>query len=61
MVFSDLSGYTAINQRLDPEQVERITSRIKAEAVRIVDGHGGFGAGWAAGSDWRYFGLKFSG
>ncbi len=61
MVFSDLSGRAASHERQHMEQVERMMSRIKAEAVRIVDGHGGFGAGWAAGSRWRYFGLKFSG
>ena len=49
MVFSGLSGYTAMNQRLDPEHVERMMSRIKAEAVSIVDGHGCFGAAWRAG------------
>ncbi len=30
-----------MNQRLDPEEVEGIMSRIKAEAVNIVEGHGG--------------------
>jgi hypothetical protein len=30
IVFSDLSGYTAMNEKLDPEEVERIMSRIKA-------------------------------
>ncbi|MCH8886588.1 MAG: zinc ribbon domain-containing protein, partial [SAR324 cluster bacterium] len=41
IVFSDLSGYTAMNERLDPEEVQEIMSRIKAEAVRIVESHGG--------------------
>lgn len=41
VLFSDLSGYTAMNERLDPEDVRTIMSRIKAEAVRIVEGHGG--------------------
>ena len=41
IVFSDLSGYTAMNERLDPEEVQEIMSRIKAEAVRIVEAHGG--------------------
>jgi class 3 adenylate cyclase len=39
--FSDLSGYTAMNEKLDPEEVERIMSRVKAEAVKIVESHGG--------------------
>jgi len=41
IVFSDLSGYTAMNERLDPEAVQALMSRIKAEAVRIVESHGG--------------------
>jgi class 3 adenylate cyclase/tetratricopeptide (TPR) repeat protein len=41
VLFSDLSGYTAMNERLDPEEVRGIVGRIKGEAVRIVEGHGG--------------------
>ena len=41
VLFSDLSGYTAMNERLDPEEVEGIMSRIKAEAGKIVESHGG--------------------
>ena len=41
VVFSDLSGYTAMNERLDPEEVEVVVSRIKAGAVRIIEHHGG--------------------
>jgi class 3 adenylate cyclase/tetratricopeptide (TPR) repeat protein len=41
VVFSDLSGYTAMNEQLDPEEVERIMSRIKKEAVRIVESYRG--------------------
>jgi class 3 adenylate cyclase/tetratricopeptide (TPR) repeat protein len=40
-LFSDLSGYTAMNERLDPEEVQGVMSRIKSEAVRIVESHGG--------------------
>jgi len=41
IVFSDLSGYTSMNEKLDPEEVEAIMSRIKNEAVRIVECHEG--------------------
>ena len=41
VAFSDLSGYTALNERLDPEEVEAIMARIKREAVAIVERHGG--------------------
>ena len=41
IVFSDLSGYTSLNERLDPEEVEAFMSQIKDEAVRIVESHEG--------------------
>lgn len=41
ILFSDLSGYTLMNEQLDPEEVEKIMSRIKKEAVRIVESYGG--------------------
>ena len=41
VMFSDLSGFTQMNEKLDPEEVEGIMSRVKAEAVRIVESHGG--------------------
>ena len=41
IVFADLSGYTSMNERLDPEEVEAIMSRIKDEAVCIVERHEG--------------------
>lgn len=41
IVFSDLAGYTAMNERLDPEEVEALLGRIKDAAVAIVERHGG--------------------
>ena len=41
VLFSDLSGYTALNEALDPEEVARVMNRLKAEANRIVEAHGG--------------------
>lgn len=41
VLFSDLAGYTALNERLDPEEVQELMGRLKAEAVRVVDSHGG--------------------
>ena len=41
ILFSDLSGYTSMNERLDPEEVEAIMSRIKNEAVHIIEHHEG--------------------
>jgi len=42
VLFSDLSGYTTLSERLDPEEVKEITSRIFGETSKIVskyDGH----------------------
>lgn len=41
VVFSDLSGYAGLSERIDPEEVERIMGRIKEEAVGIVESYGG--------------------
>jgi len=41
VAFSDLSGYTALNEKLDPEEVEAIMGRVKREAVAIIERHGG--------------------
>ena len=41
VVFSDLTGYTALNEALDPEEVEAIMGRVKREAIAVVERHGG--------------------
>jgi class 3 adenylate cyclase len=33
VLLSDLSGYTTLNQVLDPEEVARVMNRLKAEAT----------------------------
>lgn len=42
VLFSDMSGYTAMSERLDPEEVKEITSRIFGEISQIVDKYNGF-------------------
>ncbi|HEX4234135.1 MAG TPA: adenylate/guanylate cyclase domain-containing protein [Caldimonas sp.] len=41
VMFSDLSGYTALNEALDPEVVEAVMARIKADATACVERLGG--------------------
>ncbi len=41
VMFSDLSGYTAWNEAADPEDVEAIMGRIKAQAASVIERHGG--------------------
>ncbi len=42
VLFSDLSGYTALSEKLDPEEVKGITSRIFGEISKIIDKYEGF-------------------
>jgi len=42
VLFSDLSGYTAMSEKLDPEEVKEITSRIFGEISQIVSKYDGF-------------------
>lgn len=41
ILFSDLSGYTAMNEQIDPEKVQELMSQIKLEATKIVEYHEG--------------------
>jgi class 3 adenylate cyclase/tetratricopeptide (TPR) repeat protein len=42
VLFSDLSGYTAMSEKLDPEEVKEIMSRIFGEAAKTVTKYDGF-------------------
>jgi len=41
IVFSDLSGYTALNERVDPEEVGALMGELRALATTIVEAQGG--------------------
>jgi len=41
VMFSDLSGYTALNESSDPEDVEALMARIKSDASAVIERHGG--------------------
>jgi class 3 adenylate cyclase len=42
VLFSDVSGYTAMSERLDPEEVKEIISRIFGEIAQVVTKYEGF-------------------
>ena len=42
VMFSDLSGYTAMSEKLDPEEVKEIMSRIFGEIAQVVAKYEGF-------------------
>ncbi|HSW23108.1 MAG TPA: adenylate/guanylate cyclase domain-containing protein, partial [Burkholderiaceae bacterium] len=41
IVFSDLSGYTALNEQFDAEDVSLVMAELREVATRIVESHGG--------------------
>src|SRR5436309_14800805 len=41
VVFSDVTGSTALGERLDPESLRRVLARYYEEASRVVERHGG--------------------
>jgi class 3 adenylate cyclase/tetratricopeptide (TPR) repeat protein len=42
VLFSDLSGYTAMSEKLDPEDLKEITSRIFGEISKVINRYEGF-------------------
>jgi class 3 adenylate cyclase/tetratricopeptide (TPR) repeat protein len=42
VLFSDLSGYTAMSERLDPEEVKEITGKIFDDVSKIISKYEGF-------------------
>ncbi|HSB22540.1 MAG TPA: adenylate/guanylate cyclase domain-containing protein [Burkholderiaceae bacterium] len=61
VVFSDLSGYTALSERLDPEDVERIVARIRRESVAVVEAHGGIVNQFVGDEVMALFGIPHAG
>jgi class 3 adenylate cyclase/tetratricopeptide (TPR) repeat protein len=60
VLFSDLSGYTAMSERLDPEEVKEITSRIFGEISEIVDKYDGFIEKYAGDAMMALFGVPMA-
>src|SRR6266568_8398424 len=40
-VFSDLSGYTAMSEKLDPEDIRKITEPVFEIAAEVIERYGG--------------------
>jgi class 3 adenylate cyclase/tetratricopeptide (TPR) repeat protein len=58
VLFSDLTGYTAISERLDPEEVKEITTQIFDEITKIVDKYEGFIEKFAGDAVMALFGAE---
>jgi class 3 adenylate cyclase/tetratricopeptide (TPR) repeat protein len=57
VLFSDLTGYTAMSEKLDPEEVKEITSRIFGEISKIVANYDGFVEKYAGDAVMAIFGV----
>jgi len=60
VLFSDLSGYTAMSEKLDPEEVKEITGRIYSEISKIVSKYDGFIEKYAGDAVMALFGADRS-
>jgi len=57
VLFSDLSGYTAMSERLDPEEVKSITTRIFGEVAQVIHKYEGFVEKYAGDAVMAIFGV----
>lgn len=60
VLFSDLSGYTAMSENLDPEEVKEITGRLFDDVSKIVSKYEGFVEKYAGDAVMALFGAKQS-
>ena len=56
VLFSDLTDYTTISERLDPEEVKDITSRLFKEITQIIHKYDGFIEKYAGDAVMAFFG-----
>jgi class 3 adenylate cyclase/tetratricopeptide (TPR) repeat protein len=57
VLFSDLSGYTGMSEKLDPEEIKEITSRIFRDISKIVANYDGFIEKYAGDAVMAIFGV----
>ncbi|MGD8763921.1 MAG: adenylate/guanylate cyclase domain-containing protein, partial [Desulfobacteraceae bacterium] len=57
VLFSDLTGYTAMSEKLDPEEVKEITSQIFGDISKIVGKYDGFIEKYAGDAVMAIFGI----
>jgi class 3 adenylate cyclase/tetratricopeptide (TPR) repeat protein len=57
VLFSDLSGYTSMSERLDPEDVKGITSRMFGEVAQVIHKYEGFVEKYAGDAVMAIFGV----
>ncbi len=58
VLFSDLSGYTVMSEKLDPEEVKEITGRIFGKVSKIIAKYDGFVEKYAGDAVMALFGVR---
>jgi class 3 adenylate cyclase/tetratricopeptide (TPR) repeat protein len=61
IVFSDLSGYTALNERIDPEEVAQLLAELRAIATAVVEAQGGLVNQFVGDEIMALFGIPHAG
>ncbi|MCA1727375.1 MAG: AAA family ATPase [Actinobacteria bacterium] len=60
VLFADLAGFTAISERLDPEDVHAFLSPLMDELAGVVDAHGGTVLNWMGDGFMSVFGVPIT-
>jgi class 3 adenylate cyclase/tetratricopeptide (TPR) repeat protein len=60
VLFSDFTGYTALSERLDPEETKEIMGKVFGETAKVVDRYGGFIEKYAGDAVMAVFGAPES-
>jgi len=60
ILFSDLSGYTALSEKLDPEELKEMTGRLFGELAKVVGRYGGFVEMYIGDAAMGVFGVPFA-
>jgi class 3 adenylate cyclase/tetratricopeptide (TPR) repeat protein len=60
ILFADLSGYTTLAERLDPEEVKDLINHIIGEIAKVVNNHGGYIEKFAGDQVMAVFGVPLT-
>ena len=60
VLFSDLSGYTALSEKLDPEELKEFTGTLFGRMTRVIEKYGGFVEKYVGDAVMAVFGIPLS-
>ncbi len=60
VLFSDLSGYTSLSEKLDPEELKELTGTLFARIAKVIEKYGGFVEKYVGDAVMAVFGVPFA-